>query len=68
MIQEIIVGVILLLVALWLMRRLYRMLTQHDAHPCSTCSTPCKLKDEIHKNKGKKNKKCTFYEENMPKN
>lgn len=68
MIQEIIVGIILLFVAVWLMRRIYRTITSAEKHPCSTCSTPCKLKDEIHKHKGKMNKKCNFNEEKVPKN
>lgn len=68
MIQEIIVAIILLLVAVWLMRRIYNMLHSEGSHPCNTCTTPCKLKDEIHKNKGKRNKKCMMSEEKMPKN
>ncbi|MDM8145966.1 hypothetical protein QUW02_08555 [Bacteroides eggerthii] len=68
MIQEIIVAIILLSAAIWVMRRIYKMITTTDAHPCHTCSTPCKLKDEMHKIKGKSNKKCTMSKENVPKN
>ncbi len=68
MIQEIIVIIILLLAAAWLMRRIYHTLVKQDTHPCDTCTTPCKLKNEIHKNKRKRNKKCTIDKENMPKN
>lgn len=68
MTQEIIVGIILLTVVAWLIRRMIRTINGQETHPCSTCPTPCKLKDEINKNKKKKSKKCTLSKENMPKN
>lgn len=68
MIQKIIVGIILLSVAIWLMRRIYNTITFKGSHSCDTCTNPCKLKDEIHKKQGKRNKKCIMNEENVPKN
>lgn len=68
MIQEIVVGIILLIVVFWLIRRLIRTMSGQETHACSTCTTPCKLKDEIIKNKGKGNKKCALSKENVPEN
>lgn len=60
MIQEIIVGIVLVCVALWLIRRMMGTMRGKNTHPCNTCSTPCKLKDEINRNKGKGSKKCAL--------
>lgn len=68
MLQEIIVGIILTGVAVWLLIRVRRSLFQTSQNPCATCATPCKLKDEINKKAHGKKEKCTLAEEKRQKN
>lgn len=68
MYQEIIVAIILTVTAVWLARKGLRYIHGKSESPCESCTTPCKLKDEIALNKKNIRKKCPSDKENRAKN
>lgn len=65
MIQEIIVGLILLAVILIIGRKIYLFFIHPEqANPCAGCSKSCSLRQEMPCNQSAQKKKCALKQEN----